>query len=144
MSAEKAEDDDDEEEEFTLTATGQEIKKLVKKGDKEGAYESDGDDFDNPYASVCPLHRSTSGIPLITQFDHSRSMKMTNQPTIEIQTHLLVPLHLHLDPLPTVPVLQAHIVAPVKMEDPLPIGNQPPTLEQGHAADLLQSQVQQQ
>lgn len=64
MSAEKADDDDEDEEEFSLTATGEEIKKLVKKGDKEGAYESDGDDFDNPYASVCLISKS--------QFEDSR------------------------------------------------------------------------
>lgn len=44
--------DDEDDDEDDLTNTGKELKKLVKKGDKEGAYESDNDDFDNPYASV--------------------------------------------------------------------------------------------
>jgi transcription initiation factor TFIIF subunit alpha len=46
-------DDDDE-----LTGTGREIKKLVKKTDKSGAYESDDDE--NPYASVRPRLLSLS------------------------------------------------------------------------------------
>ena len=33
--------------------TGKEIKKLVRKSDKTGVYESDDED-DNPYASVSP------------------------------------------------------------------------------------------
>ncbi|GAA5867692.1 hypothetical protein JCM3774_003378 [Rhodotorula dairenensis] len=43
---EPADDDDDR-----LTGTGKEIKKLVRKSDKTGLYESDDDDDDNPYAS---------------------------------------------------------------------------------------------
>ncbi|GAA6047711.1 hypothetical protein JCM3770_001738 [Rhodotorula araucariae] len=43
-------DDDDETEQARLNRTGKEIKKLVKKSDKSGAYESD-DDEENPYAS---------------------------------------------------------------------------------------------
>ncbi|GAA5901873.1 uncharacterized protein JCM6883_000423 [Sporobolomyces salmoneus] len=42
-------DDVDEDEHEDLTGTGREIKKLVKKTDKSGAYESD--DEENPYAS---------------------------------------------------------------------------------------------
>ena len=43
-------DDVGEDENDELTGTGREIKKLVKKTDKSGAYDSDDDD--NPYASV--------------------------------------------------------------------------------------------
>lgn len=46
-----AEDEDDQ-----LTGTGKEIKKLVRKADKSGLYDSDDDD--NPYASVS--RRATS------------------------------------------------------------------------------------
>lgn len=42
-----------DEDEDRLTGTGKEIKKLVRKSDKTGLYESDDDD-DNPYASVSP------------------------------------------------------------------------------------------
>ncbi|GAA5884993.1 hypothetical protein JCM6882_007185 [Rhodosporidiobolus microsporus] len=42
--------DEDEEEIEQLTGTGKEIKKLMKKSDKTGAYDSD-DDEENPYAS---------------------------------------------------------------------------------------------
>ncbi|CEQ39045.1 SPOSA6832_00531 [Sporobolomyces salmonicolor] len=42
-------DDDEEDEIDALTNTGKELKKLVKKSDKSGAYESDEDE--NPYAS---------------------------------------------------------------------------------------------
>lgn len=44
-------EDDDEAAAKRLTGTGKEIKKLVKKSDKSGAYESDDED-ENPYASV--------------------------------------------------------------------------------------------
>ena len=43
-------DDVDGDEDEELTGTGREIKKLVKKTDKSGAYDSD--DEENPYASV--------------------------------------------------------------------------------------------
>lgn len=43
--------EDDDEATKRLTGTGKEIKKLVKKSDKSGAYESDDED-ENPYASV--------------------------------------------------------------------------------------------
>lgn len=43
-----AEEDDDTEE---LTNTGKEVQKLVRKTDKDGLYESDGDEEDNPYFS---------------------------------------------------------------------------------------------
>ncbi|BGP37362.1 transcription factor IIF subunit tfg1 [Rhodotorula kratochvilovae] len=43
-------DDDDAAEQARLNRTGKEIKKLVKKSDKSGAYESD-DEEENPYAS---------------------------------------------------------------------------------------------
>lgn len=42
---------DEDEDRDRLTGTGKEIKKLVRKSDKTGVYESDDDD-DNPYASV--------------------------------------------------------------------------------------------
>lgn len=42
-----------------LNRTGKEIKKLVKKADKTGNYESD-DDVENPYASVRPPSLSLS------------------------------------------------------------------------------------
>lgn len=44
-------DDAEEEDEEELTGTGKEVKKLVKKADQTGNYESD--DEENPYASVC-------------------------------------------------------------------------------------------
>ena len=53
-------DDDDEEELKALTNTGKEVKKLVKKVEKNRAYESDGDDDDNPYASVSRSNSLTS------------------------------------------------------------------------------------
>lgn len=43
-------DQPEEEDADQLTGTGKEIKKLVRKSDKEGLYESDEDD--NPYGSV--------------------------------------------------------------------------------------------
>lgn len=45
-------DDPDDEEEEELTNTGKAVKKLVKKLAKNQAYESDGEDDDNPYASA--------------------------------------------------------------------------------------------
>ncbi|GAA5828952.1 hypothetical protein JCM11251_004077 [Rhodosporidiobolus azoricus] len=43
-------DDDEDEEIERLTGTGKEIKKMIKKSDKTGAYDSE-DDEENPYAS---------------------------------------------------------------------------------------------
>lgn len=40
-------DDDDDDEVAELTNTGKEVKKLVRKGN--AAYDSDGDDDENPY-----------------------------------------------------------------------------------------------
>lgn len=46
--AAEAEEEDSADE---LTNTGKEVKKLVRKVDKEGLYESDNEDDDNPYYS---------------------------------------------------------------------------------------------
>jgi len=46
-----------------LNRTGKEIKKLVKKSDKTGNYESD-DDVENPYASVRPSSLTLSACPV--------------------------------------------------------------------------------
>lgn len=55
-------DDDEAAEAERLNRTGKEIKKLVKKSDKTGAYESD-DDVENPYASV---RRFCSRVPSLS------------------------------------------------------------------------------
>lgn len=50
---EPVDDDSDEFEEVMLNSNGKETKKLVKKIERNGAYESEGEDEDeNPYASV--------------------------------------------------------------------------------------------
>lgn len=45
-----AEADEDEEDENELTNTGKDIKKLVRKNDRTGAYDSDDDDLS---VSIC-------------------------------------------------------------------------------------------
>lgn len=52
--------DEDQEEIDHLTGAGKEVKKLVKKSDKSGNYDSD--DEENPYASV------RSGVPSVLMF----------------------------------------------------------------------------
>lgn len=62
-------DDDDDDEFQELTNTGKEVKKLVRKSDKSALYESDGDESDNPYASV------RSSLPPSTSTHHSLSLQ---------------------------------------------------------------------
>jgi transcription initiation factor TFIIF subunit alpha len=50
-----AEEDDDEDEEDELTNTGKDIKKLVRKNDRSGAYDSDEDDLSVSEAKITIL-----------------------------------------------------------------------------------------
>jgi len=79
-------DDVDGDEDDELTGTGREIKKLVKKTDKSGAYESD--DEENPYASVSQMIMHS--LPETSQTDctcttsaHSRTRKTTMRPSLQ-------------------------------------------------------------
>lgn len=79
-------DDIDGDEDDELTGTGREIKKLVKKTDKSGAYESD--DEENPYASVSKMIKHN--LPATARAEcasrcssHSRTRKTTMRPSLQ-------------------------------------------------------------
>ncbi|GAA5857331.1 hypothetical protein JCM8547_002223 [Rhodosporidiobolus lusitaniae] len=80
-------DDADDEEVARLTGTGREMKKMIRKSDKSGAYESD-EDNDNPYASS---DEDSDAASTTSATRNDRASSRVNSPN---------PSHLRADSLP--------------------------------------------